>query len=411
MSTTRGILPVLIGTLLSVQAVSAQQVLPRVSPSEAGLAPGPLNEITELLRSSVAESRIAGGVVGVARHGQLAYLESAGVQDIDRGSSMTDRTMFRIYSMSRTVTGVAAMILYEEGRFDLSDPVARYLPDFERVVVQAEDGSTRPPARPVTVEHLLLHMAGLSHRSSPQYREAQVRARDISLEQFVENVVSVPLRFDPGEGYQYSVAETVVGRLVEVWSGQPLEVFVRERVLEPLGMIDTGFWVDPGDQERFATMYSSEGGRLTPYQIEDVPFTQRPTLIEGSVGLVSTVPDFLRLAQMLLNGGELGGERLLQESSVAAMTRNGLPDELLAERRGGTGWAMASVSVVVDPTAAEEGAHAGEFRWDGSAGTEFWVDPTTETVLVTMWQSAPANPDRLRQRIRALVREAVERAR
>ena len=406
----QGFLAALAGAFLSVGPVSAQGVLPFVTPAEAALGSEPLEEITQLVQGMVSEGQIAGAVVGVARGGKVAYLEPVGVQDVDGGAPMTDRSLFRIYSMTKAVTAVAAMILHEEGRFELSDPVSMYLPAFERVTVLDEDGTTRPPARPVTVEHLLLHTAGLSHRSSRQYQEARVRARDITLEQFVDNVVGVPLRFDPGDGYLYSASPTVLGRLVEVLSGQPFDTFVHERILDPLGMRDTGFWVDESDVGRLATMYASDEGRLRAYQIEEVPFTERPTLMEGAVGLVSTVPDFLRFSQMLLNGGELGDVRILRRATVDLITRNGLPDSLLAERRGGSGWALASVSVVVDPSAAEPGAHSGEYRWDGSAGTEFWVDPSTETITVTMWQSSPANPERLRQRIRSLVREAVESA-
>lgn len=406
----RRTLPTLLGAFLFYGTLSGQVVLPLVAPEQAAMTEGPLRQVGELVEAAVARSDIAGAVVGVARGGRVGYLEPFGMQDIAAGTPMSERSLFRIYSMTKAVTAVAVMILHEEGHFELSDPVSTYLPEFERLVVLGPDGRTRPPTRPPTIEHLLLHTAGLSHRSSSEYREARVRARDITLEQFVENVVAVPLRADPGEEYRYSASPTVLGRLVEVWSGVAFDDFVRDRILIPLGMSDTGFWVEPPDVDRLATMYASDDGTLRPYQIEDVPFTERPALMEGAVGLVSTVPDFLRFAQMLLDGGELGGTRILQESTVAAMTRNGLPEAILRSRRGGSGWALGNFSVVVDPTAAEEGAHRAEYRWDGSAGTEFWVDPSTETIVVTMWQSSPANPNALRQRIRALVRQAVAEA-
>jgi CubicO group peptidase (beta-lactamase class C family) len=368
----------------------------------------PLAGITDILNESVTNTRIAGAVVGVAQDGRTAYLQAVGVQDLETGAPMTERSLFRVYSMTKAVTAVAVMMLQEEGRLQLSDPASRYLPQLAEVVVLQPDGSTRPPARPITVEHLLLHTAGFSHRSSQEYREAGVRSRRISLEQFVDNIVRVPLRFDPGEGYLYSAASTVLGRLVEVVSGMRFGDFLQARVLAPLGMTDTGFWVEPEDRDRLTTVYEhAEGGGLRAFEIEELPFTERPALLEGAVGLVSTVPDFLRFAQMLTNGGELDGVRILRESTVATMTRNALPEAILANRRGGTGWALANVSVVVDAQAAGSGARAGEFRWDGSAGTEFWVDPTTRTVLVTMWQSAPANPDQMRQRITEIVRGAV----
>jgi len=363
--------------------------------------------ISGVLERSVAEGRLAGGVVGVAQGDRVTYLEAVGVQDLTTRTPMSERSLFRVYSMTKAVTAVAIMILHEEGRFELTDPASRYLPELAEVVVLQPDGSTRPPVRPITIEHLLLHTAGFSHRSSPEYREASVRSRGDPLEQFVENIVRVPLRFDPGERFLYSESSTVLGRLVEVVSGMRFDEFLDARVFGPLRMVDTGFWVAPEDRNRLATVYEHAESGLRPYEIEEIPFTERPALLEGAVGLVSTAPDFLRFAQMLANGGELDGVRILRESTVRAMTRNGLPDAVLATRRGGTGWGLASVSVVVDP--GSSGAHAGEYRWDGSAGTEFWVDPTTRTAVVTMWQSAPANPDGLRQRITDLVREAVSR--
>jgi CubicO group peptidase (beta-lactamase class C family) len=226
----------------------------------------------------------------------------------------------------------------------------------------------------------------------------------------VRKIVRVPLRFDPGEGYLYSESSTVLGRLVEVVSGVPFDEFVEARLLTPLGMSDTGFWVAPEDRARLATVYAQvDGGGLRPYEIEEVPFTERPALLEGAVGLVSTVPDFLRFGLMLAQGGELDGVRILREETVRAMTVNRLPDAILATRRGGSGWGLANVSVVVDAAAAGAGVRAGEYRWDGSAGTEFWVDPSTRMVLVTMWQSSPANPDRLRQRLTEVAREAPAR--
>lgn len=405
---SRGVWPLLC-LLMATVAVDAQEPLPRVAPEAVGLAAPRLDQVTDLLEEFVAAQRIAGAVVAVARRGRLAYLESVGVQDLETGAPMTERSLFRIYSMTKTVTAVAAMILLEEGRFDLSDPVSDFLPQFGEVVVLEEDGSTRAPSRPIRVEDLFLHTAGLSHRSSREYREAGVRSRAITLPRFVDNIVRVPLRDDPGIRFRYSASPTVLGRLVEIWSGQPFDVFLEERVFEPLGMVDTRFWVTPEQRGRFTAVYaSSEDAPLSPHRIEEVPFTESPALLEGAVGLVSTVPDFLRLAQMLLSGGTLDGVRILRESTVARMTRNGLSESILATRRGGSGWALANVSIVVDAEAAEEGAHAGEYRWDGSAGTEFWVDPSTETIVVTMWQSSPANPGRLRQRIRALVRQAIQ---
>ncbi len=401
---------VLVALLAAVAPAHAQTGLPRAQPEAVGLAAGPLGAITDVLRGMVAEQRLSGAVVGVARNGRAAYLEAVGVQDVSTRTPMTERSLFRVYSMTKVVTAVAAMMLHEEGRFQLSDPVSMYLPAFRDVVVLNPDGSTRPPARPITVEHLLLHTAGLSHRTSPEYRNARVRERDMTLDQLIQNMVRVPLRFDPGGGYLYSESSSVVGRLVEIWSGQPFDTFLQERVFGPLGMVDTGFWVEPARRDRLTTVYATaEGEGLRSVEMEAIPFTVRPTLLEGAVGLVSTVPDFLRFTSMLANGGELAGVRLLRESTVAQIVQNGLSAEIMQNRRGGSGWALANVSVLVDAAAGGTGASAGEYRWDGSAGTELWVDPSSGTVLVTAWQSQPANPEQLRQRITALVREAIQR--
>jgi CubicO group peptidase (beta-lactamase class C family) len=395
--------------LTAACVLAAAEAVAQTRPEDVGLNSGALAGIGDVLRTAVADQRVAGAVVGVARRGQIAYVEVAGVQDLASRAPMTERSLFRMYSMTKAVTAVAAMMLHEEGRFQLSDPVSRWLPAFADVVVLNPDGTTRPPARPITVEHLLLHTSGLSHRTSAEYREARVRERDMTLDQLIANMVRVPLRFDPGEGYLYSESSSVVGRLVEIWSGQPLDAFLRERVFGPLRMTETSFWVEPARQDRLTTVYAPvEGGGLRPIETEAIPFTVRPTLLEGAVGLVSTVPDFLRFGSMLANGGELDGVRLLQASTVAGMVRNGLPEEILRSRRG-SGWALANVSVLVDASGSSDGARAGEYRWDGSAGTEFWVDPSSGTVLVTAWQAQPANPTQLRQRITALVRQAVQR--
>ncbi|MBM4184743.1 MAG: beta-lactamase family protein [Gemmatimonadetes bacterium] len=221
--TTRVVALLAVASLAAAVPSSAQTGLPRAAPETLGLAADALAGITDVLNAVVAEGRLAGAVVGVARDGRVAYLEGVGFQDVATRTPMTERSLFRVYSMTKAVTAVAVMMLHEEGRFELSDPVSRYLPVFDRAVVLNGDGSTRPPERPITVEHLLLHTSGLSHRTSPEYRGARVRARDMTLDQLIENMVRVPLRFDPGEGYLYSESSSVLGRLVEIWSGRPLD--------------------------------------------------------------------------------------------------------------------------------------------------------------------------------------------
>lgn len=388
-------------------AAAAQSALPRVAPESVGLRQAPLDEATTLLQTFVAEQKIAGAVAAVARRGRIGYLEAVGVQDMETRAPMTDRTLFRIYSMTKPVTAVAVMMLHDEGRFALNDPVSRYLPELDDVmVVDATGGSPRRPVRPITVEDLLLHTSGLSHRTSDLYRRLQVRSRADTLPQLVAKIAKAPLMEDPGTRFRYSEATTILGRLVEIWSGKALDRFFAERIFAPLGMTDTSFWVRPEQAGRLATVYGPqpEGG-LRPVDLEAVPFTARPALLEGAVGLVSTVPDFLRLSQMLLNKGELGGRRLLQARTVERMTVNALPNAVLKGRGGQMGWGLANVNVLM--AASPGSANRGEFGWDGTAGTIFWIDPATETVVILMTQSSPPNPDGLRQKFKALVQRAI----
>lgn len=392
-----------------VIGVGAQQPgVSRVNPETIGLSSARLNEATELLNRAVTEQRIAGAVAGVARHGRIGYLQAVGVQDLQTRAPMTDRSLFRIYSMTKSVTAVAAMMLQEEHRFTLDDPVARYIPEFGKVAVSDPPGGPpRPPARPITVRDLLLHTSGLNHRTSEIYQREQVRARTITMDRFIGNLVRVPLMEDPGTRYRYSESPTVVGRLVEIWSGKPFEVFLEERIFRPLRMTDTMFWAATPDQRaRLTTVYGPGGdGQLVRVETEAVPFTEHPTLIEGAVGLLSTVPDYRRLAQMLLNKGELDGVRLLQAKTVETMTTNGLSESIQKARGGSMGWGLANVNVLL--TSSPNAAHVGEYGWDGTAGTIFWVDPATETVIVLMTPSSPANPDQIRQRFKAIVDQAI----
>ena len=406
-------LSVVLAVCLSATAVAAAQdrALPRATPQSVGVSPERLKDVTELLNQFVADRKIAGAVAAVARHGKVAYLEAAGFQDIESRTAMTERSLFRIYSMTKAVTAVAAMMLHEEGRFALTDAVSKYLPEFSTVRVDGgQGGASRPPARDITVADLLLHTSGLSHRTSDLYRTARVRSRADTLPQFITKIVRVPLMEDPGTRYRYSEGTTVVGRLVEIWAGKPLDVFMRERIFQPLGMNDTAFWVDPDQHPRLTSVYALQsGGGLQRYEIEEVPFTVRPALIEGAVGLVSTAPDFMRFCQMLLNLGELNGTRILSPKTVDLITRNGLSESVLRARGGGMGWGLANVNVVVDPAAVPGSPNAGEYGWDGSAGTIFWIDPKLQMATILMTQSSPANPDSLRQRFKALVTAAAVR--
>lgn len=389
------------------QAPPARTPLAPASPASLGLAPDALADATALLEQFVADGRIAGGVAAIARHGQLGYLKAVGVQDLTARAPMTERSLFRIYSMTKAVTAVAVMMLHDEGRFRLDEPVSKYVPEFASVrVVETPGAPPRAPVRPVTIEDLLLHTSGLNHRTSDLYRTLAVRSRADTLPVFIGKIVAAPLMEDPHTRYRYSEATTVLGRLVELWSGEAFDVFLARRIFQPLGMADTVFWVSGERRARLATVYGpAPGGGLTAVDIEPVPFTERPALIEGAVGLVSSVPDFLRFCQMLLDGGTFNGSRLLKAGTAARITRNGLPEDILKLRGGRMGWGLANVNVVMDANGTA--ASVGEYGWDGTAGTIFWNDPVKQTAIVLMTQSFPANPDGLRQKFKAIVDRAV----
>ena len=394
---------------LMAATVGASQQPAALRPEAVGLSSVRLREATDLLNRYVAQRQIAGAVAGVARRGQVGYLEAVGVQDLQTRAPMTGRSLFRIYSMTRPVTAVAVMMMHEQGRFDLDDPVSRFIPEFKNVVVLGSAGAApRAPARPITVRDLLLHTSGLNARTSEIYRREQVRSRTIPMSQFIANLVRVPLMEDPGTRYRYSEGTTVLGRLVEIWSGMPFDAFLEERIFRPLRMTDTMFWAaTPEQRARLATVYGpSPAGGLSQVETETLPFTERPTLIEGAVGLLSTVPDYLRFSQMLLNKGRLDDVRLLSAKTVDMMTVNGLSDAIQATRGDSMGWGLANVQVAPNPDPGKLW-NTGEYGWDGTAGTIFWVDPLTETVTVLMTQSSPANPDQIRQRFKAIVNQAI----
>ena len=376
----------------------------RVAPESVGLHSPKLAEATTLLKQFVAQNTVAGAVAAVARHGKVAYLEAVGVQDLETRAPMTERSVFRIYSMTKPVTAVAAMMLHDEGKFRLDDPVAKYLPEFHDLMVSTPAGRRRP-AREVTVEDLLLHTAGMEHRTSELYTRERVRSRKDPLPTLMANIIRVGLLEDPGTRYRYSESTSVVGRLIEIWSGQPLDVFFDQRLIKPLKMVDTGFVVRSDQRGRWTTVYGAGAdGRLEVSEVEEVPFTERPVLLEGTVGLVSTVPDYVRFCQMLLNRGELDGVRVLKPETVDRMTRNGLPDTVLKLRgRGDVGWGLINANVILDPKAPLRG----EYSWDGTAGTIFWVDPAREMITLLFAPARPSNPDGIRQKFKALVQQAV----
>ena len=402
--------------LIPTPPAAAQDLAP-AAPESAGMSSDRLAEATRALQAHVNGSNIAGVVAAVARHGRLVYFEALGQRDRETGDPMERDDLFRLYSMTRPITSTAVMMLWEEGRFQLDDPIAQYLPQFADQRVFADAGApdlaqTRPRSGDITVRHLLTHTSGIGSRSSPIYRAEQVRLRSISLPQLVDNAARVPLFEDPGTRFRYGVSTTILGRLVEVWSGQPFEEFLAERLFGPLGMTDTVFWADGERADRLTTVYRLDdgSGELYPWAIEQVPFTERPALIEGGVGLLSTVMDYLRFSQMFLNGGALDGVRVLEPETVALMTRNHVPDTAMPLSRSGymagSGWGLG-FNVVLDAGRYAFPVGDGEYWWDGSSGTRFSIDPEHGLITVIMAAVSPSRGGGFREEFKDLVHRAI----
>lgn len=392
--------------------------IPKCAPEEVGLSPARLERIGETFQAYVDRQEAAGALGLIARRGKIGYLETWGDRDREAGEEMTEDTIFRIYSMSKPITSVAVMMLYEEGHFFLDDPVAKFLPELAKMQVQIE---TRDPAtgtvtienrtasKPITIRDLLRHTAGLSYgifgntQVDQQYREAGILAEDPTIAETVQKLSEIPLRFEPGTHWHYSVSVDVAGRLVEVVSGQPFDEFLQERIFDPLGMVDTGFIVPESKQDRFSVLYTPKGTEvdreaflrsspqtkeIEPLQSNDLSdFSEGTTYFSGGGGLVSTARDYLRFCQMLLNGGELDGIRILSRKTVELMTADHL-DGITGYARGGSTFGLG-FAVTTDLGKSGSLGSVGSFAWGGAAGTRFWIDPEEELIGIFMVQILP----------------------
>lgn len=399
-------------------------------PEELGFDAQRLQRVVSHFRRYVDEGKLAGWTAAVSRRGRVALHAHHGLADVEAQRPVADDTIWRIYSMSKPITSVAVLMLYERGLLELTDPVARYIPAFADMRVyrggSAANPGTAPASEPMRVWHLLTHTAGLTygfhhaHAVDEIYRAKGFEfgaPRGMDLAAACDAWASLPLLFEPGSEWNYSVATDVLGRIVEVVSGQRLDTFLSEEVFAPLGMDDTGFSVAPDELDRLAGLYmrNPEGGLLRNTVMGDAA-TREPTYLSGGGGLVSTAADYHRFAQMLARGGELDGARLLGPHTVAYMTRNHLPGGLDLETFGrpifaesanrGVGFGLG-VSVVVDAAAGKALTHEGEFAWGGLASTAFYVDPAAEVTAMFFTQLLPSSTYPIRPQLRTLVNQAL----
>jgi CubicO group peptidase (beta-lactamase class C family) len=411
----------------------------KVDPIEAGLDERRLERITEHLQHRYIDAgRIAGCQVAVARHGQVGYFRSLGLRDLERSLPVEEDTIWRIYSMTKPITGVALLSLYERGMFQLNDPVTRFIPQWRDLKVRERtaDGAERlvEPYRPMTVRDLMMHMSGLGFGGGMTLQElfsaensergqgsapGLRRGPDATLASMVDHYAGYPLEFHPGTHWLYSVSTDVCGRLVEIISGQRFDDYLRETIFEPLGMADTSFKVPDQKVDRFAACYRRDAGKRLV--LVDDPqrsgYREEPSFLSGGGGLVSTTTDYLRFCQMLLGDGELEGVRILGRKTVELMTANHLPgdgDLQSVAMPGGYGEVGFSgmgfgltVAVAKAPVATQVIGSAGEYMWGGAASTIFWVDPAEDMTVIFMTQFLPSGTFNFRGQLKTLVYPAI----
>ena len=407
-----------------------------VDPAEVGLDPERLRRVDRHFARYVDDRRLPGWLITVSRHGRLAHVSCYGSRDTEAGLPVETDTLWRIYSMTKPITSVAAMMLYEEGAFELTDPVSSFIPSFAGARVYAGGSDLRPvtvpAAEPVRIWHLLTHTSGLTygfHRVHPADALHRAAGFDlgplpagIDLAQACDTWAGIPLLFQPGSEWNYSVATDVLGRVIEVASGQPLDEFLTTRILRPLGMNDTGFYAPQDHESRLAALYGAGPDRKAArLDALGEAARKRPDMLSGGGGLVSTAADYHRFIQMLLHrpdspAGELDGVQLLSPRTVSYMGQNHLPGGVDLETFGrplfaeapfrGTGFGLG-FAVVIDPVPGKVICSRGELSWGGAASTSFWIDPAEELTVSFFTQLLPSSTYRIRPQLRQLVYQAL----
>ncbi|MCP4086099.1 MAG: beta-lactamase family protein [Actinomycetia bacterium] len=401
---------------------------------ELGFDTNRLARISSHFQGYVDQGLLPGWQLVVSRGGQVVYHDTYGRRDIENGLPIESDSVYRIYSMTKPIATVAAMMLYEEGRFKLKDEVASFIPSFADQRVYRSGASTNPTTEgitsPMQIWHLMTHTSGLtygflnSHPVDAMYRAAGFEWGNppgADLEACTDIWAGLPLLFQPGSEWNYSNATDVLGRLVEVISGQSLDVFMRERIFEPLGMTDTAFFADAARQERLGALYipdpdPAKGKKAMRMDMMGNAALSEPAMLSGGGGLVSTAADYHRFTQMLLNRGELDGVRLLGTRTVEYMATNHLPGGAELAQFGrplfsetdfeGMGFGLGG-SVVIDPAATKVLSSKGEFAWGGAASTAFWVDPVEEITALFLTQLLPSSTHPIRPEFKQLVYQAL----
>lgn len=409
----------LVSTAWMTYAQTPSSGLPMADPSSVGMSAERLQRINAFTQRYIDDEMVAGTVTLVARKGKVVHFSAQGMKDVERNLPMTTDTIFRMASMTKPIASVALMMLYEEGYFQLDDPISDWLPEFKNMMVEVEnaDGTTRLEAAktPISFTHILTHTAGLmnSYRGDiARYSEVSRVRGEENLASWTERLATLPLRYEPGTRWEYSAATSVVGRLVEVISGDDLDTFLRERIFEPLQMNDTHFYLPPDKVNRFASLYGPDadnGNRMMLTEVGDgrSNYVAGPrAFFSGAGGLVSTAHDYIRFQQMMLNGGELDGVRLLGSKTVELIFANHTGDLPLWLSGPGYGFGLG-YSVVLDRAVAHTSDTEGSVSWGGAFGTLFWIDPEEELVAIILTQIRPYSHIRLREGFHNVVNQAI----
>jgi CubicO group peptidase (beta-lactamase class C family) len=400
-------------------------------PESLGLSASRLARLGGWMDGYVESGKLPGCLTAVMRRGALVYFECRGMADPETSRAVAPDTVFRIYSMSKPIVTAAAMTLFEEGCFQLDDPVSRILPEFADtpVWVSGAGGAmkTEPPAQAMKIWHLMSHTSGLVYggRSEGPVGDAYLKAKinfgqrnDATLAEMVRAVASLPLNAHPGAAWEYGVSTDVLGRLIEAVADQPLDQILQQRIFDPLGMTDTGFQVRPNQLSRLAALFSARDGGIVLEERpdENASYVRPVTLFSGGGGLVSTAGDYLRFAEAVRRKGELDGARILGRRTVELMTMNHLPGNVDLTAMGQPTFSETSMdgigfglgfSIVLDPATTKAACSVGEHAWGGVASTAFWIDPVEDIVAVFMTQVLPSSTYPIRRELRALVYQAL----
>jgi len=388
--------------------------VPLATPESVGFSTAGLKTFEQQMNVLVDEGQLAGITTLVSRRGKVVAFNAYGYQDLEAKTPIAKDTIFRIASMTKPIAGVAMMMLFEEGKWALDDPVAKHIPQFKDLKVGTPDGLV-VQSHPMTMRELMSHTAGFDVSAAEAYRKVELTARDKPLQAMIDKLATLPLAVQPGTDWRYGPSVDIQGYVVEKLSGQSLDVFLQKRIFDPLKMKDTGFWVDKSKLGRVSRVHTYDAEKKLIAAPSSSDPSVKPVFFSGSGGLLSTTEDYWRFTQMLANGGELEGARLLKPATIELMRKNVLADGVKVDTYGspqeGLGFGL-DFAIMMDPAAAESPQAKGTYYWGGAFGTWFWIDPVNDVIVVGMIQNLNGStPGRgtpeLRRRSAKLVYQAL----